>query len=835
VKAMRKFWRQLYFLINRRNAERDLAEEMATHREMMPLERREDFGHDGRLQEQSRDAWSWAWLEQIRQDLGYGARVLLRSPGFTLGAIAVLALGVGVNMAEFQVFDALIFHRLTFRDADVALQLSRLTHEGRRLGLPAAAVEFYRSQNRSFEWILGEGTGLDLTVESESVRANFISADYFTSIGVVPAYGRLIDARDAEPGAPLVAALSYAYWQTHWAADPQIVGRIVRINNRSVQIAGILPADFTGLSARNTAVWVPISARPNLISGSPSPGEDFSLPNFFLFGKLKPGVSLPAGAAELTALTRELSQRQPRFFNADDRMEGVHIQDTLSRSITRSPAIGVFIVMIFLVLISACANLGNMLVARGLSRQREISIRIAIGAGRARIVRQLVTESFLLALLGAAAGLAVGSFAAHLLMTALNAPPDIHLGLRWPAFLAGFALVILSTIAFGLPSALQTVNANRPKKRLRQGLIGLQVAVSCLLLIASGVLVHNGIKMSAIDIVFDYQNMIVVDPQFYVANLPPAVIRRKLDALTQRLAALPGVDQVTAVKSPPLGNRPSLDNLPGLPLIYRNAVAPSYFTAMTLPFVRGQTFLPGEQNAAIVSESAARAIWPSQDPVGKRWTFAGADRTVVGVVKDSRANLIVDTESIEAYIPLEGRELPGATLILHSRTDPAVLLRMIHSAGDSVNQTVLASLVRTSRDNYVQGVQKLATLIGSIGAVASALAAAGMFALVAFAVAQRRREFGIRMAIGARSWHILKLLLSQNSKPVMIGSIVGVALAAALTRVVRAEIRLPTHDTVDPAGFALGLGCFLVIAILAALSPALRALKIDPSATLREE
>jgi putative ABC transport system permease protein len=447
----------------------------------------------------------------------------------------------------------------------------------------------------------------------------------------------------------------------------------------------------------------------------------------------------------------------------------------------------------------------------------------------------LMTESLILALLGAAAGLAFGSFAAHVLMIALNAPPDIHLALRWPAFVAGFALVILSTLAFGLPAALQTANPNRPKKRLRQGLIGLQVSVSCLLLIASGVLVHNGIKMSAIDIVFDYQNMIVVDPQFYVANLPPAVIRGKLDALTQRLAALPGIDQVTAVKSPPLGNRPTLDNLPGLPLIYRNAVAPSYFTAMTLPFVRGHTFLPGEQNAAIVSESAARAIWPSQDPVGKRWTFAGADRVVVGVVKDSGANLIVDTDSIEAYIPLEGRELLGATLILHSRTDPAVLLRVIHSAGGSVNQTVLASLVRTSRDNYVQGVQKLATLIGSIGAVASALAAAGMFALVAFAVAQRRREFGIRMAIGARSWHILQLLLSQNSKPVIVGAIIGVALAAALTRVVRAEIRLPTHDTVDPAGFTLGLGCFLVIAILAVLSPALRALKIDPSATLREE
>lgn len=238
---MRKLWRQIYFLIHRRSIERELAEEMAIHRDMMPTERQGDFGNTGRLQEQSREAWSWAWLAQLRQDLAYGARVLLHSPGFTLGAVAILTLGVGVNLAEFQVFDALIFHRLTFRDADVALQLSRVTHQGRSFGFSAAAVEFYRSQNRSFQWLLAEGIGLDLTIESESVRAEFVSPDYFTSLGIVPAYGRLFDSPDAEPGAPLVAVLGYAHWQTRWAADPQIVGRVVRINNRPVRITGVLP------------------------------------------------------------------------------------------------------------------------------------------------------------------------------------------------------------------------------------------------------------------------------------------------------------------------------------------------------------------------------------------------------------------------------------------------------------------------------------------------------------------------------------------------------------------------------------------------------------------
>ena len=256
---------------------------------------------------------------------------------------------------------------------------------------------------------------------------------------------------------------------------------------------------------------------------------------------------------------------------------------------------------------------------------------------------------------------------------------------------------------------------------------------------------------------------------------------------------------------------------------------------MKLAFVRGQTFLPGEQNTVIASESAARAIWPNQDPVGKTWTFAGADRTVVGVVKDSGANLLADAESIEVYIPLEGPQIQNAALILHSPADPAPLLRLIPSAVDGVHQTAVISLMRAGRENYIRSMSTLATLIGSIGAVASALAAAGMFALVAFAVAQRRREFGIRIAIGARPRHILALLLAQNARPVLIGSIVGSVLAVVLSRVVRSEIPLQGRDAVDPAGFALGLGCFLVIATLAALSPALRALKIDPAATLRDE
>jgi hypothetical protein len=251
--------------------------------------------------------------------------------------------------------------------------------------------------------------------------------------------------------------------------------------------------------------------------------------------------------------------------------------------------------------------------------------------------------------------------------------------------------------------------------------------------------------------------------------------------------------------------------------------------------VRGRTFLPGEPGAVIVSESAARAVWPDQDPVGKLWNLAGAPRTVVGVAGDSGANLLSDADSVEAYLPVQSSAGDRSALILHTRIDPAAVLRTIPGAARAVNETVSVALMRTSRDNSLLAQRRMVTLIGSIGAVATTLAAAGMFALIAFAVAQRKRELGIRIAIGATSSHILRVLLSQNARAAAVGAVAGTVLAAILSRLVRSLVVLRNGGAVDVIGFAAGLACFALIAALATLSPALRALRIDPVATLREE
>ncbi len=329
--------------------------------------------------------------------------------------------------------------------------------------------------------------------------------------------------------------------------------------------------------------------------------------------------------------------------------------------------------------------------------------------------------------------------------------------------------------------------------------------------------------------------MVVIYPQMYGRNLTPAAAKQKVDAICERVAAMPGVAGVTAAVVPPLSGRVRIASLPGLPHVYQNVVDPDYFKVMQLPVMRGRTFLPGEWNAVIVSESAARAVWPGQDPLNKRLTLSGAERSVVGVVKDSGANLLAEPASIEAYLPMQDSDVLGSALILHGRGDPAALVRSIPGLAATLKETVSVTLMRTSREERLNLARRLITLIGSVGAVATTLAAAGMFALVAFTVAQRKRELGIRIAIGAGPTHILDVLLRQNLRPTLAGAVVGSILAAILSRLVRSMIVLQTQDTLDLAGFAAGLAGFALVAVLATLSPAVRALRIDPSTTLREE
>jgi predicted permease len=814
-------WRRLWCLLHRDRLERELAEEMAAHREMMSADRRPHFGNDTRLREDAREAWSWRWLEEARQDLAYGARVLWRAPGFALGAAAVLALGLGANLAEFEIFNRMVFHRLTFRGVEECLQFTHGGHAGPRLGFPAGVAEVYRARTSTLAWLIAEDATFETTADGDvGRRTTFVSPNYFATLGLAPAWGRLLDAADGAPGAPIAVVFSYEYWQGRWAGDPAVVGRVIRINDKLAQVVGVLPYDFEGLMRRSD-LWLPLPVRPAVTGRTVDPAADFTRASVTLYGKPKPGVSRAAVESELTAITQALGR--PDSFDPDERVRAAAVQPSAAVLIRRYPALAVFIVIVLLVLLSACANLANMLLARGLTRQREMAIRLSIGASRARVVRQLMTENLLLAGLGALAGLACGRLFARFLLYALGAPPGYRPSVSAPIVAGGFVLAFASAAVFGLPAALRTVRCDPRKFRLRQRLVGVQVAISCLLLISSAVLAHSGIASASLDVTFDYRNMAIVYPQSGARNL------------AARLAGLPGVLRVTAAVNPPFGERATIESVPGKRLVYRNAVAASYFDAMNAPLLRGRLFSDGEENVVIVSDSAARALWPGADPVGKPLHLANADRTVVGVVKDSGANLLAHPDSVEAYVPLTGAEWDRAPLILRARSDPAAVVRLAMETLKAEHETVPVTLMRTARENALLAMRRMVTLFGSLAALAVGLAAAGMFALIAFAVAQRKRELSIRMAIGAAPRNILGILLGQNAKAMLVGVAAGSVLAAILSRVVRGMIALAGKDTVDTLGFAVGIAAFLIVAALATLTPALRALRIDPAATLREE
>jgi len=776
--------------------------------------------------------WAVTWLERARQDFVYAVRRLRRSPGFTLGAVAVLSLGIGVNLAEFHVFNAVLFPKIAVRDVDSLRRISRKSKTGNP-GFPYAAAAFYREHNTVLSSIITESFGGTITLDDDpaSLRATFVSGNYFSDLGALPAYGRLLDENDAKTGAPAALMLGYGYWQRHYGSDPSVVGRVIRLNGKPAQIVGVVSYDFGGLRNNVSPVWLPVTLHPYLMQGSKLL-EDFGQGNTTLYGRIKPGVSDAAVEQQFTSLTAELQKRWPDYFKPGDRIQS-ELLNAVRIGSREAATLAPFILLILLILLSACANLGNMLLARGLAREREIEIRIAVGAGRWRVIRQLMTENLLLAVIGALAGLLVGHLTAKYLLHVLHAPPFIRIGTDWRILVVGAILTFFSALVFGLTPAIQTVRRGPKVTRARQVLVGVQVAASCVLLIMGSLLTRSILHELLVEVKFDYARMMVIDPEFYARDLKPSAARQTLVDFTSRLQQLPGVEGVTAATVAPLGGRVRIERAPGSPRLYVNGVPASYFPVMHIPIIRGRAFVPSDQDVVIVSESAARALWPNQEPLGNICDFSGRKWTVVGVAGDSGANTAADADSVEVYTPLGDDNVRNAVLIVHTNTDPAPLITAARAAVTTPGMASSVWLMQTRMNQRSDGVRGAIMVIGSLGAVATLLAAIGIFGLVSFAVSQRTREIGVRMALGARGLDILRAVLSQYAAPVGIGVVAGVALAIALSQILRSQI--PKVDFIDPLSYAAGLMLFAAIAFAAALVPATRALRIDPSAALRFE
>ena len=829
-----KLLRRIRYLLNRAAWERDLQDEMLAHREMLPAKRQASFGSTLRLREQARDVWGFVWLDQLRQDLAFGVRQMRRSPGFNLMAIIVLALGVGLNLSVFQLANAVFYDRISVRDSPLLQRVIRQSPARKLYSFPSGIAGFYAENASQFAYLVTEHAGtVPVSFENDpaNVRAQFVSANYFQALGVAPLQGRLIEPRDGNLGAEHVnAVLSHGYWQRRFGGDAGVLQRTVYVNRKPVQVIGIAPVEFDGLTQNHADLWLPEALRPTMIEGTP-PSDEYRRPDTALFGVLKPKVSAAAAGDELRALAAEMRAQHPDAFEENEIIRAQPLGD----DDRKLGSFGFLILMVLLILLASCANLGNILLARGLTRAHEIEARMAVGAGRWRVVRQLMTESLLLASCATFVGLFVARIGTRLYLVGFgNSARYPEIRTDWPVILAAAALAVFSTLLFGLAPALAATRGGRPPTSARRTLLAIQVAVSSVLLICSGLLARGAQRLTASGSRMDFEKIVIVEPDLESANLSPSAARHALDDLEQRFSQMPGVAGVTIASGAPIfGVR--VQNAPGLPTTFWQSVDPSYFGLMQIPITRGRNFQPGESATnMIISESAARFRWPKEDPLGKQWGSQGDGPTVIGVVADTEATAFRNASAIEAYTPMQDKNAADAVLVIRTTSDPGPQLQNMRAVSTLPNTTPYVSRLQAQVDMWIEHAGSATRMITALGGTGSLLAGIGVFGLIAFSVAERTREIGLRIALGAGRGGIVRALFAQYTGPLVFGCAVGIALAYALIRSIQSQIILGLIGF-DPLGYLPGLAGFLAILVIAILIPVRRALRIDPASALRWE
>ena len=786
---MRKLLRRCAALLNRGKLRAQLEEEMAAHREMMPTDRRRNFGSTLRLQEQIADQWGLTWLDQLRQDLRYGARSLLRSPGFTLTAVAVLSVGIGVNLAEVHVFNAFL-HRLNVRDVDSLCRFFRVTHNRTESTFSLPEIDFYRRHNTVLTAVIAELTvpGVYYSGDPVDLRCVLVSGNFFEDLGTTPLYGRLLSERDDQPGAAPVAVLGYDYWRNHFGSDPRIVNQVVRLNDKPVQVVGIVPADFGGLIQQNTNMWLS-TAQYSYLTGDRSLLSDFEARRAIMTGRLKPGVSMQSADDHFRVLAAELHRAQPQAVTEGEWLKAEPPEAPPNSTPAGTLLLGTCILLVLMVLFSACANLGNMLLARGMARRREIEIRLAIGAGRWRLVRQLMTENLLLAAIGSVSAILVGRMAARLLLKLTGAPSHLRILTDWRIVLVAAGLGLAATLAFGLAPALQIARQGRSATTARKVLVLVQVAASCVLLILSSFLTRSVAKTIRSETAFDVSKLVLVDPSLYLNHDTLAQNAELAREMAARLRQVPGVEAAAILAYPPL-RRGQVQRVNGQQL-YVNHVDPSYFAMMRLALLQGRVFGAAEPDAAVISESAARHLWPGRQALGQSLLVGIHPRTVTGVVRDSGVNLLQFPDSVEVYTPFQEADAFLATFFVRTASAPAPLSGTLRSAVSHPGLSPQVFTVQGLVNQRLDSITKMVRVVGSLAGIASLMAMLGIFGLLAFTVAQRTREIGVRMALGARRNDVLVCVVGQFVVPFGAGVAGGTVLAFAAAKVAQYSLRIP--------------------------------------------
>jgi predicted permease len=890
---------RLAALFRRRELDADMDDEMHSHIEMRtqaniesgmnPEEARfaalRQFGWTESIKEDCREQRGVTWLENLVQDIRYGARQLRKNPGFTGVAVLTLALGIGANSVIFSLVHALLLHPLPVERPEQLAAVYTSDFSGTQYGTSSYPdyVDF-RDRNQVFSGTVAYmPTAFSLNIDGATERAfgEIVSGNYFSTLGVAPALGRgFLPEEDRTPGERAVAVISHKLWQNRFGGDPDILGRAIKLNGHPFTIVGVAPEKHSGL-IRGIAsdLWVPAMMMKEASPGSDHRVERWSR-GFLVMGRLKPDVTLDQAQADFRRIAEQLFREWPQqWTNIRNQSRIISLLPEGQARVMpdlRTPIV-IFMAMLMavvgLVLLIACANVANLFLARATARRKEIAIRLSLGVSRGRLIRQLITESVLVALVGGGVGLLIAAWGTGFL-TAFKPPTQFPIELdmeaNWRVLGFTFGLSLLSGVLFGLAPALAV---SRPalvaslkdeaggatgRGRLRGALVIAQVALSLMLLICSGLFMRGLRNAGSVDPGFDADNLLVMSMDLQLQGYSETTGRNFSRQLLDRARALPGVVSGSMTDELPLvitgGSRRgiTIEGYAAQPgegrEVNSSSVTPGYFETLNIPVLRGRAFneqdREGSPGVVIVNEAFTRRYWPGQDPIGKRiqmgGSFGGSNNSpyleVIGAVGDGKYVTLGEEARPFFFMNLAQQYQSSRTLIVRTRGNPLDYLPAVRSEVAALDKNLPLYDVKTMRQHL--GLALLPTrlagsVLGVFGLVALIMAAAGIYGVMAYSVVQRTREIGVRMALGASAGAVLRLVVRSGMTLTIAGVAIGVAASLALTRLMK-TILFGVSAT-DPVTFVAITLLLIVVALLACWIPARRAAKVDPMKALRYE